>query len=172
VSTAPASTSVTPAGGSRSAPRRRAQHFAPVGIHELDQQRVLADLGAAALSRSTRWSRGWTAGKRSTQMRSKIPMTESLPAWSISAWSQTTASAMSRVRHADAVDDVALADLVDDLHPGRIDLPEDVCTPSRCVSAPWQTKNCEPPVSFPACAIESEPATCLCGFPFVSHLMW
>jgi len=33
-------------------------------------------------------------GDRSTQIRSKMPITDSLPAWSISAWSQTTASAM------------------------------------------------------------------------------
>jgi hypothetical protein len=33
-------------------------------------------------------------------------------------------------------------------------------------------KNCEPPVSLPACAMESDPTACLCGFPPVSHLIW
>ncbi len=32
-------------------------------------------------------------------------------------------------------------------------------------------KNWLPPVSFPACAIESAPASCVCGLPSVSHLI-
>src|SRR6266566_429822 len=49
--------------------------------------------------------------------------------------------------------------------------PNTVCTPSRCRWGEWQMKNWLPPVSLPACAMDSVPATCLCVFFCVSHLI-
>ena len=49
--------------------------------------------------------------------------------------------------------------------------PNTVCTWSRCGCGVWQMKNWLPPVSLPACAMDSVPATCLCVLRDVSHLM-
>src|SRR4029077_12628866 len=49
--------------------------------------------------------------------------------------------------------------------------PKTVCTPSRWLCGAWQMKNWLPPVSLPACAIDNVPATCLCVFFCVSHLI-
>src|SRR5205814_1452482 len=49
--------------------------------------------------------------------------------------------------------------------------PNTVWTPSRWRCGAWQMKNWLPPVSFPAWAMESVPATCLWTFLWVSHLI-
>src|SRR6476661_7711099 len=53
-------------------------------------------------------------------------------------------------------------------------LPNTVCTPLRCrvLSSLSTMKNWLPPVSFPACAIDSAPTSCLRGLPAVSHLIF
>src|ERR1041384_7055610 len=49
--------------------------------------------------------------------------------------------------------------------------PNTVCLRSRCGWGEWQMKNWLPPVSLPACAMESVPATCLWLLRWVSHLI-
>src|SRR5205807_9151392 len=49
--------------------------------------------------------------------------------------------------------------------------PNTVWTPSRWRCVERQMKNWLPPVSFPACAMERGPATCLWTFLWLSRLM-
>src|SRR5581483_6587212 len=50
-------------------------------------------------------------------------------------------------------------------------LPKTVCLPLRCRVLPSSStmKNCEPPVSLPACAMERAPTSCVRGLSLVSH---
>src|SRR6185437_927684 len=54
-----------------------------------------------------------------------------------------------------------------------VTLPNTVCTPFRCLVffSSRTMKNWLPPVSFPACAIDSAPNSCVRGLPLVSHLI-
>ena len=64
-------------------------------------------------------------------------------------------------------------DLLHHVEPVVI-LPNTVWTPFRCrvLSSLSTMKNWLPPVSLPACAIDSAPTSCLCGLPAVSHLIF
>src|SRR6476646_1447159 len=123
-STAPASTSTTPAGGS---PNCTVPSPPSSSVPASSTKRMRIECTPISVrrprTRSTRWVRGQTDGKLVSHTCWNMPSTLSLPCWSISALSATIAKSRCRSRHPDRGDDVVLLDVVDDVHP-LTDLPE------------------------------------------------